>query len=152
MVTATLWWYSYRHTEELKELWIDFDPTQLQQAKLTPVNRIALVVHFVDRDCPCSRFAMNHIETLEATYASVAEFRFIGEAGTEGLTVPAGPSVAIWDQQGTLAYYGPYSSGFLCGQGDDLMSAVMEQLKQGTNPEWINQQGVGCFCEWPGSE
>ena len=65
-----------------------------------------------------------------------------------GIAVPASPAVAIWDEHGKLAYFGPYSSGLVCGQGDDFVSRVMVRLTQKQNPEWINMLGVGCFCPW----
>ena len=64
------------------------------------------------------------------------------------ISIPASPAVAIWDHHGVLAYFGPYSSGMTCGQGFDFIKIVLEKLSQNENPQWVNNQGFGCFCQW----
>ena len=148
----TLSWFKYQYVGDFQERWVDFDMTQLLEQPQHPQKGYAKIMHYVDPACPCSRFAYSHIQDIEKHLQQDAEFQTVTpQSATESRIrpVPAVPAVAIWDAAGKLAYFGPYSSGFLCGQGEDLVIAVMESLRRGENPEWINQQAVGCFCEWP---
>jgi hypothetical protein len=116
----------------------------------------ALVVHFVDPDCPCSRFSTPHIQELELAFSKNIEFvDFLSSVETDermqqfkAAVIPAGPAVAVFSQSGDLAYFGPYSSGAVCGEGDDLVAATLTSLDNNINPQWINQENVGCFCQW----
>lgn len=110
-----------------------------------------LVVHFVDAQCPCTRFATPHVEALNARLGP--SVRKISINATDLLAdnfswIPASPAVAIWDGQGELAYVGPHSEGAFCGQGEDLVARVMRQLNEGRNPRWLNNEAIGCFCPW----
>lgn len=65
--------------------------------------------------------------------------------GSERL--PASPAVAIWDQQGQLAYFGPYSEGATCTSNNSFIEPI---LKPQRRPPGQRQQylAVGCFCDW----
>lgn len=146
----TLWWFKYQYVGDFQERWVDFDMTLLLKHPEKPQQGYAKIVHYLDPSCPCTRFAYAHIKDIEQQLELDAEFQTVTpESAPRVRKVPASPAVAIWDRDGALAYFGPYSSGFLCGQGEDLVMTVAESLQRGDNPEWINQQAVGCFCEWP---
>ena len=152
------WWFQFRHISNLSAYFTHFDGEIFRQTRLQPITgKAALAVHFVDDECACSRFAEPHIQKLEAQFSTSVEFLRASSNDPRlrilsSSSIPAGPSVAIWDSQGELAYFGPYSSGALCGQGDDFVTATMLELKNNSNPGWINQDALGCFCTWPQAE
>lgn len=150
------WWFQFQHMESYDNYAASFDGELLSQSELKPKQGYALVIHFIDPDCPCSRFSKKHIQDLESHFGPDVEFVSFTNKSLEDqyrprfsqLSVPASPAVAIWDRKGKLAYMGPYSSGNLCGQGRDFVKKVLGSLEDNINPFWINQNSIGCFCEW----
>jgi len=154
---ATLfWWFQFRHINHFEDYWASFQGETFKKNRIQPTQGYAVVIHFIDNSCPCSRFAEPHISDLELQYGNDVEFIRFGSGEMNRLTpidlnqlrVPASPAVAIWDQKGDLAYLGPYSGGVTCGQGTDFVALTLENLKERQNPQWFNQESVGCFCEW----
>lgn len=151
------WWFQFRYIGTYKDHWATFDGSAFAEMSVKPNNAEVLVVHFVAPDCPCSRFSVAHIRRLESRFSRAAEFIDLWtmsdadprKAKLSAIVVPAGPAVAVWNKQGELAYFGPYSSGSFCGQGTDFVSLTIEALSEGSNPRWINQEAVGCYCDWP---
>lgn len=161
-MVCAFWWFQFRNVGVYSEHWASFSGEALLDSALTGTRDRPLVLHFVDPDCPCSRFSYPHIEGLETRFAGDAYFvnsrpESVSEGGSNSeakvsypdLNVPAGPAVAIWARNGRLAYFGPYSGGAVCGEGADFVAATLEELAEGRNPQWINHEVVGCFCPWP---
>ena len=143
-VITCFWWFEYRHWQNFQELSITFDGQQLEglYSKVEVTNQIT-VMHFVDKECPCYTYSEAHVQRLQA---SLIHTKQITVTDPEMTSVPATPSVAVWDQNGELAYFGPYSSGAVCGKGKDFVSRVLAELNSNSNPRWINTLGVGCYC------
>lgn len=143
LILASLFWSMQM---QYQAVWVSFDGSRLP--KLPAVTSGTRVVHFVDPDCPCSKFSLPHIQKVEQTWGG-KQIAFsqveVGRAGHEffGL-VPATPAVAVWDRTGNLAYFGPYTSGAICGEGEDLLGRFFNNRLAG---QWTNQEAVGCFCK-----
>ena len=152
------WWFQFRHIGPFSDYWASFDGQYFKEYQLLPTQGYeAVVVHFIDEECPCSRFATDHIAELEEQYGARVEFiryqpDIFAPASTNAqqklAAILVSPAVAIWDQQGQLAYLGPYSGGAICGQGTDFVAMTLNLLAQNQNPLWFNQEAVGCFCQW----
>lgn len=146
------WWFDYRFWGAYPSQVIQFDSAAIKKlySILKPsTSNFALVVHFVDDSCPCEAYRKAHVMNIDAILSNVDNILVTqNEAKQLGFAVPASPSVAVWDQQGELAYFGPYSSGMTCGQGFDFVTMTFEKLQMGNNPKWVNTQGFGCFCPW----
>ena len=152
------WWFEYRHWQTFNTQNIVFNGAELSllQQRLhtenTPVEGLK-VVHFTDETCQCSRYSRSHIEELQPVFKNVTQITLSpNHQHMQNIQIPASPSVAIWDEQGELAYFGPYSSGAICGQGNDFVRPVIQQLKKQNNPRWINMIGIGCYCPWKQGE
>ncbi len=150
-VSYGFWHYDWQWQSRFEDSHASFGLS----TQLPPPNSFSpgepLVVHFVDSQCPCTRFATPHIEALDARFdPSVRTMRiYATDSQAKNFAwLPASPAVAIWDGQGKLAYLGPHSDGAFCGQGDDLVARVMQQLSAGNNPQWLNREAIGCFCPW----
>lgn len=155
IVCFGFWHYSLRYQHSSADYWATFDGTKV--ATIAPTGRMTMV-HWVDPDCPCSRFSGPHIKQLQLQYSGVVHQIVKAESDPAELsaellgsfyTVPATPAVAVYNERGELAYFGPYSSGAICGSGKDLVANVLTQLRSGVNPVWINQEAIGCMCRWP---
>ncbi|MFA5677145.1 MAG: DUF6436 domain-containing protein [Pseudomonas sp.] len=60
---------------------------------------------------------------------------------------PGGPSVAIWDASGQLAYVGPYSDGASCNQDSSFIEPVLRALLQGRTVNAARYDTLSCLCE-----
>jgi len=109
--------------------------------------------HFVDEACTCTRFSLPHILDLAKRYPDVKHVRI----QARGSVVPkalnqfsvASPAIAIVNASGKLNYYGPYSSGLVCTEGEDLVARVLASMESDASFQWLNVLGYGCFCDWP---
>lgn len=136
----------------------------------------AVVVHFWDPDCLCSRFNNSHVQSLIDDFGTKGvKFLIVLNAASEqqedawqkgrtlfpsatiissralGLPtpIPASPSTAIVDSQGQLAYFGPYSLGGLCLSSDEgFVETILSTLLAGRRSELNTISGFGCFCAW----
>lgn len=147
LILSLFWLFQYRY----ESVWVSFDGEAMP--RLVESNGSMQVVHFVDDACPCSKFSKPHISDIEDQWSSQGvRFQTIRASGQGDLKseffslVSASPSVAVWDADGELAYFGPYTSGVFCGEGEDLVSQVLNSSYKG---QWTNQEYVGCFCQWP---
>jgi hypothetical protein len=139
------------------------------------------ILHFWDPDCPCARFNQVHVRDLISIHGA-GDIRFVivvpAEHAREGdrlrqraetvfgtgievvidhgelaNAVPSSPAAAIFAADRELAYFGPYSIGAVCSQGQgNFVETVLTRLKQGQNPHFLNTMAVGCFCDWPGTQ
>lgn len=126
------------------------------------------VVHFWDPQCPCHKETDAHLNYLISLYRfSGVEFYSVQKPGSEGemlpflrgkLTplealegmesIPASPAIAIWDQQGRLAYAGPYSEGLVCNSSNSFVEPILDALSDNRSVSAANTMAVGCYCDW----
>jgi hypothetical protein len=147
------WWFQVKHISTFDTHFFEFNGELLQRSQILSTASQPTVVHFVDPSCPCSDRARTHIQELEQEFAESARFYrwpdvpdVLTDVITRAKVPPATPSVAIWANDGKLAYFGPYSSGVYCGDGTDFVFTTLELLQKGNNPEWINHDALGCYC------
>ena len=126
------------------------------------------VVYFWQAYCPCDATVLPHYRDMIKKYSDQAvDFFFVDlsknntshslpldrnrQLGSDiagelrGL-VPYTPSVAIWDKEGTLSYYGPHNLGFVCNAQTSFVKKVIDSLFDGSISRNINTLGEGCFC------
>jgi len=146
-----------------------FDGSALRNLANTPtLPGHITIVHFYDAQCACSQATLQHIADFKQRYGKRISQYFFSNADAKagqtlagqvppapaamaalwGQAVPSSPAVAVWDERGTLAYFGPYSSGPICGTGKDFVSVALDALMHGENLGFINTTAVGCFCPW----
>lgn len=125
------------------------------------------LVHFWDPACPCNVGNQQHLTELVAGYAAKGvAFYAVQRPGSKGSlpaelstlqvietlpgseAIPASPAVAIWDRQGQLAYFGPYSEGLVCNSSNSFIEPILEALADGRRVDASNTLAVGCFCDW----
>lgn len=166
-MVAAFWWFEARYLRPFSERTALFDGSVLQlPAELAGPGTIRLV-HFWDPTCPCTVGNQQHLAELVARYdGQGVDFHAVRKAGTVGQLpdslqalktidalpgseqLPASPAVAIWDRQGRLAYFGPYSNGFSCTSGNSFIEPVLDALLQERQVAADNTLASGCFCNW----
>lgn len=171
--TATLWQayntFQSRYLRPFDNQTTLFDGSQLHlPAGLAGPGPIR-VVHFWDPACPCNVGNQQHLGDLIAQFADQGvAFYVVQKPGSQGLLaanlaslqtldnlpgsehLPASPAVAIWDRQGNLAYFGPYSEGAVCNASNSFIEPILKALLAGRKVNASNTLAVGCYCPWTG--
>lgn len=154
VVVIGFWFFSLQYLHSFQEYWVTFSGDLNLTNK---ANGQITMYHLIDKECPCTRFSLPHISQLQEKYQGVSH-QFIYKDVVSELEgqfisnlremIPASPAVVIFSRDGELSYFGPYSSGAVCGQGRDITEVIIQSLNQDVNPSWINQEAVGCLCQW----
>ncbi len=163
-------WFQGRYLRTFSEHTAVFsgDPLQLP-AELAGPGAIRLV-HFWDPACPCNVGNQQHLAELIATYGPQGvEFYSVQKPGSHGQLpatlsalkpldhlpgaeqIPASPAVAIWDRNGKLAYFGPYSEGLTCNSSNSFIEPILQALASDRQINATHTLAVGCYCPWPAS-
>ena len=134
-------------------------------AELAGPGRIRLV-HFWDPACPCNVANQQHLSELTERFGSSVDFYALQKPGSHGRLpdtlkiikaldylpgaehISASPAVAIWDRDGRLAYFGPYSEGLTCNSGNSFIEPILQALSAGRKVEATHTMAVGCYCQW----
>ena len=160
-------WFETRYLRTFDERAAVFSGAELQlPTELSGPGAIRLV-HFWDPGCPCNVGNQQHLGELVEQFAPRGvQFYAVQKAGSEGRlpdnlqqlqplpalpgseSLAASPAVAIWDQQGQLAYFGPYSEGALCTSSNSFIEPILEELVAGRPVRADSNLAVGCFCDW----
>ncbi|QQZ41860.1 thiol-disulfide isomerase [Pseudomonas sp. SK3(2021)] len=172
LCAGVLWvaydWFQGRFLRTFSEHTAVFsgDPLQLPPG-LAGEGAIRLV-HFWDPACPCNVGNQQHLAELIEHYGPQGvEFYSVQKAGSHGRLpatlsrlkpldglpgseqIPASPAVAIWDRNGTLAYFGPYSEGLTCNSSNSFIEPILQALHEGRTVSATHTLAVGCYCPWP---
>lgn len=160
-------WFEARYLRPFDERAAVFSGAELRLPdELAGPGPIRLV-HFWDPACPCNVGNQQHLAELIASYAPKGvAFYAVQRPGSKGSlpadlsglqmlealpgsdAIPASPAVAIWDRQGQLAYFGPYSEGLTCNSSNSFIEPILEALADGRRVDASNTLAVGCFCDW----
>lgn len=164
---AALWWFQSRYIRPFDERAVVFDGATLRLPDaLLGSDRIKLV-HFWDPACPCNAGNQAHLAELIKRYRELGvDFHAVQKPGSSGRLpetlaslqmlaslpgsrqLPSSPAVAIWDRDGQLAYFGPYSAGLTCNSSNSFIEPVLEAVLAGRTVRNTNALAVGCFCDW----
>jgi hypothetical protein len=146
LVVLGFWWFSARFFMPFGEVLVSFDGRDI--AAQSPSLNEVTVVGLIDKECACSGFAESHWSDLQREYPHVVFERASTTNRWSFLlqSVGVSPAVAVWNADGRLVYLGPFSSGSMCGSGDDFVAMTLGSLAASDPVQWINQDAVGCFC------
>ncbi|KJJ96627.1 thiol-disulfide isomerase [Pseudomonas sp. 21] len=168
---ATYWWYENRFIRPFSQQPQLFSGDHLMlPAQLAGPGKIRLV-HFWDPACPCNVGNQQHLaELIQRFGPQGVEFFAVQKPGSRGHLpdtlnamraldslpgaeqLPASPAVAIWDAQGKLAYFGPYSEGAVCTSGNSFIEPILDALVGGRQVHATHTLAVGCYCPWDGAK
>ncbi|MBC9252654.1 thiol-disulfide isomerase [Pseudomonas alcaligenes] len=168
---AAYWWFEVRYIRPFADQATLFSGAELRLPDELAGPGPIRVVHFWDPACPCNVGNQQHLGELLQTYVprGVA-FYAVQKPGSHGRLpdnlqalkplaelpgstgLPASPAVAIWDRDGRLAYFGPYSEGALCTSSNSFIEPILEALSAGRPVRAESNLAVGCFCPWADGE
>lgn len=169
---AALWlgyrWFEGRYVRAFSDQTALFAGDTLSlPASLAGPGRIR-VVHFWDPACPCNVGNQEHLSELVGRFSGAGgvDFYALQKPGTHGQlpstlsaitplddvpgaeAITSTPAVAIWDSNGTLAYFGPYSEGLACNSQNSFIEPILYALKAGRPVGATHTMAVGCYCPW----
>ncbi|TDV64618.1 DUF6436 domain-containing protein [Pseudomonas sp. LP_7_YM] len=173
---AALWlgyrWFEGRYVRAFSDRAALFagDTLRLPPALAGP-GRIR-VVHFWDPACPCNVGNQEHLSDLVERFSVTGDVDFyaVQKPGSHGrlpvtlsaikpldslpgdLQITSSPAVAIWDRQGNLAYFGPYSEGLVCNSQNSFIEPILQALEADRSVDATHTMAVGCYCPWAGSD
>jgi len=168
---ATLWlayeWFESRYIRAFSEHATLFEGDRLQLPPALAGPGPVRLVHFWDPACPCNVANQQHLSELQAHFGPQGvSFYSVQKAGSHGQLpadldsfkalaaihgsegVPASPAVAIWDQKGQLAYFGPYSEGATCDSSNSFIEPILKALTEGRTVNATHTLAQGCYCAW----
>ena len=154
LTVLAFWWFEYRYWRFFAPITATFSGEQVNQlyARVGVLGKVT-VVHFANNDCVCNTYSKSHVSRLQARLSASHQVTLAPlDDALLNVAIPASPSTAIWDESGQLAYFGPYSSGAVCGEGQDFVSRVLDAISVKQNPQWVNMVGLGCYCPWKNKE
>jgi hypothetical protein len=123
----------------------------------------ATVVYFFKPGCSCNRFTEAHLARIRARYPQ-AQVRFVAATREEAAATPLGlarlpipdrpdldwlaaaPAALVFDRDGKLVYFGPYSNAAWCGAKGGLVEQILDRLLAGRPTVLQPFYGRGCFC------
>ncbi|MNO65627.1 hypothetical protein D3C76_563910 [compost metagenome] len=166
-LATAYWWFQTRYIRPFSDQPTLFAGDDLQLPKELSGPGPIRLVHFWDPACPCNVGNQQHLAELIGRFAPQGvEFFEVRKPGSRGqlpetlkalqpLTalpgaerLPASPAVGIWDAQGRLAYFGPYSEGATCTSSNSFIEPILEALVAGRKVEATHTLAVGCYCPW----
>ncbi|CAM3820806.1 DUF6436 domain-containing protein [Pseudomonas reidholzensis] len=170
LCTAVLWWaydsFQARYLRPFDNQTTLFDGSQLRLPDDLAGPGPIRVVHFWDPACPCNVGNQQHLgELLDHFTPLGVSFHLAQKPGSHGQLLasldaiahlpgsehlPASPAVAIWDRQGRLAYFGPYSEGAVCNSSNSFIEPILRALLEDRQVSASNTLAVGCYCPWAG--
>lgn len=106
------------------------------------------VVHFKQAACACNHVAQEHIDSVK-TLAIENGFtnKTLDNVDPKNFRyIPATPAIAVFNRDGELSYFGPYSAGFSCSPGNGLVEAFLKNTVSDQFGSTVISQVNGCYC------
>ena len=107
------------------------------------------VIHFFQGNCECNPVAKEHIDSVQLL-AQQQGFKNISLNVSDNNTldkyIPATPAVAIFAEDGSLSYLGPYSAGYSCTVGNGIVESYLEYHSQLAPGATVVTNTQGCYC------
>jgi hypothetical protein len=117
-------------------------------ATTSPRAGDAVVVQVVDAECRCNSYNDAHVtDVRERLRDTPVEFRRVERHAGDGLAwIASTPAAMVFDAEGRLAYFGPWSDSAWCGSDARLVEPVVERLLHGETVLPAPVVAGGCFC------
>lgn len=129
----------------------DFDLNVKKTFKTVFNPLIKSAFHIQDKACSCSGLSDRHVRLLNIKLAkagySVQTLTPQDHTKIASL-LPSLPALIIFDENGELAYLGPYSSGYFCGVKTSLIEPIVASIAANTHlGALVISDSDGCYCE-----
>jgi hypothetical protein len=112
---------------------------------LATTSPIATVVHVTRSGCDCNRYTDRHLAQIVAKYQSRG-VSFVRQPGMAPEWIASTPAALVFDRDGRLVYFGPYSDTAWCGAGSGQVERTLDAMLKGNAPRPQRAYVRGCFC------
>ncbi|WP_166423550.1 DUF6436 domain-containing protein [Paraglaciecola sp. 20A4] len=107
------------------------------------------VFHIQQEGCSCNFSNNIHADRIDYkldkfTYQS----RHVSASSLPAdIILPSLPAIMVFDKQGELAYFGPYSSGYFCSTSSAIVDRFLDNILLNTHlGSAVVSEGYGCYC------
>jgi len=107
---------------------------------------VATVVHVTRSGCSCNRYTEPHLAQIVAKYQSRG-VGFVRAPNTPPRWMASTPAALVFDRDGRLVYFGPYSDAAWCGAGGGQVERTLDAMLKGNAPRPQRTYVRGCFCD-----
>jgi hypothetical protein len=173
IMAFAFWWFELRWYQQVDFQYSDalFDSSQMldEQIAGNSDQSAAIVVHYYDPKCPCTRFNNEHVLELITTYQAKGVHFMVkvpdeaakrsaqgvfGDVEVQVISASSAPSASpaalVVDAQGLPVYVGPYSPGAVCtSKSGDFVGLALDDMLSGKDFKQTVNLANGCFCQWP---
>ncbi len=108
------------------------------------------VFHLKRANCRCNTLNQLHTQRLDnllEKHQFQSHHLSLNSANDDALLSISTPAIVVFDNQGQLAYLGPYSVGLLCGIGNAFVDQYIKNVIQDTHlGASIISDAKGCYC------
>ena len=98
-------------------------------------------------NCSCNQLLNTHLQTLNPWLEQKGFF--IHNVNYTGIKsyVPSSPAIIVFDENESLIYVGPYSTGYLCNSENGIVElAINSAISFKGIPAMILSDAQGCYC------
>tara|TARA_R110000744_G_scaffold167365_6_gene284833 strand:- start:36 stop:617 length:582 start_codon:yes stop_codon:yes gene_type:complete len=143
----------------------DFDPQQtFASAAMAPEYPQAIVasmskqypgltktvVHIQQEGCSCNFSNNIHADRIDYKLDKF-QYRSLHVSAISlpsNIILPSLPAIMIFDEQGELGYFGPYSSGYFCSTNSAIVDRFLDNILLNTHlGSAVISEGYGCYCQ-----
>jgi hypothetical protein len=129
---------------------VDFDRDFVALLHHAGVKNHSLI-HLQDtQGCYCNKLSLAHQQLLQHSLLDegyTLTTLNINKHPDIAAVMPSFPALAVIDELGQLRYLGPYSTGYGCFTGDDLVDDITQLIEAPYYGATINTEAVGCYCQ-----
>jgi hypothetical protein len=166
-VLVAAYWYFFIRTQAWFDPTMEQPPVLFSQQDQQALRQLlmqqfpnlkegsAWFIRFRQPDCGCERFVeLYHQSFVAQADASMQVVTLDLQAATLSTAmlqqlqkwVPATPSVAVFDRDATLNYFGPYHQDGICNADNSYLEPVLLSMREGNPISVLNTLVYGCFC------
>src|SRR5262245_59500456 len=131
------------HSREAEAWFRTLDPVA---STGTAAHPVATVVNVSREGCACNRFTDSHVQQMTAQYRGRG-VSFVRAPANLPAWIRSTPAALVFDRDGRLIYFGPYSDTAFCGASGGRVERTLDQVLKGNTPRPQRAYARGCFCE-----
>jgi hypothetical protein len=106
------------------------------------------VIHITrENDCLCQLTASRHINTIKETVVSLGKTNislYLSDIKGLDAILQKTPAIAVFDSNGKLSYFGPYSTGIGCLSGNGTVEPYLNS--ETSLGAIVPMESLGCYC------
>ncbi|GAC05027.1 MAG: DUF6436 domain-containing protein [Paraglaciecola chathamensis] len=107
------------------------------------------VIHIQQAGCSCNFSNDIHVDRLDYTlgHSGYRSLHVAPSGIPDEVILPSLPAIMVFDEQGQLGYFGPYSSGYFCSADTAIVDRFLDNILADKHlGSAVVSEGYGCYC------